>query len=52
MKNFKDIIEKLKLYTSHNMYSVKSSTKTKKIYKYDQSQNINVGLVLNKKLEN
>lgn len=52
MKKFKDISDKLKQYTSHNMYSIKSLTKVKKIYKYDQSQNVNVELVLNKKLEN
>ncbi len=52
MKKFKDIIDKLNQYTSHNMYSIKSSTKTKKIYKYDQSQNININLVLKKKLGN
>lgn len=52
MKKFKDIADKLKQYTFHNMYSIKSLTKTKKIYKYDQSQNVNVELVLNKKLEN
>lgn len=52
MKKFKDISNKLQQYTSHNMYSIKSSTKTKKIYKYDESQNINIGLVLNSKLKN
>ena len=52
MKKFKDIADKLKQYTSHNMYSIKSETKTKKIYKYDQTQNVNVEIVLSKKLEN
>lgn len=52
MKKFKDISDKLKKYKSHNMYSIKSTTKTKKIYKYDQSQNINIQLVLDKKLKN
>ncbi len=52
MKKFKEIADKLKQYISHNMYSIKTSTKAKKIYKYDQSQNIDTQLVLDKKLKN
>ena len=52
MDKFRNIIERIKEYKEHAMFSVKSTTKTKKVYKYDESQNVNTSLVLNKKLQN
>lgn len=46
MQKFTTLIDKLNTYSSHSMYSMKTITKTKKIYKYDGSQNIDTSFVL------
>lgn len=52
MEKFESLIDKIKNYKAHNMFSVKSTTKTKKVYRYDESQNVKTSLVLSKKLQN
>ena len=51
MQKFITLIEKLKTYNIHSMYSIKSITKTKKVYKYDGSQNIDTTFVLNQLID-